>query len=243
MTARGVLGALIAAGAGLPFLPLWAALIIGVGAGLIVPLVQYLIEHILRLDDPTSSIATHGIPAVWGLLAVAVFADGHAGDGWNRISGTGVAGYLAATRDATVWPGQFHAQIAGALATFLTVFVLAWFLYAGIQSVTRAWRGEYTVRLPRRRPAKRTQPRRGVRRIGPRIHFVRAAAREAGQVPDAESVATLDRPKKIFDLSRIRSRSRDLWKGIIALLKDRTRAPTREAAPSTERTEPLDGDE
>jgi ammonia channel protein AmtB len=68
MTARGVLGALIAVGAGLPFYPLWATLAVGAGAGFLVPLVQYAIDHLLRLDDSTSAIAMHGMPALWGLL-------------------------------------------------------------------------------------------------------------------------------------------------------------------------------
>ena len=79
MTARGVLGAVVAASAGLPFVPLWAALAIGAGAGFLVPLVQYLIDHVLRLDDFTSAVAAHLVPGLWGLLAVGVFADGRAG--------------------------------------------------------------------------------------------------------------------------------------------------------------------
>ena len=167
MTARGVIGAVIAAGAGIPFMPSWAALAVGAGAGLLVPLVQYLVEHILRLDDPTSALATHACPALWGLLAVGLFADGHAGQGWNQIgagtyqgtAGQGVTGLLAATGYAWDWPGQFQAQAVGVAAAFLTSFFLSWLLFAAIQGLSRAWQGEYAIRLPKRPRRRRTRVR------------------------------------------------------------------------------------
>jgi len=190
MVARGVMGALVAVSACLPFVPLWAALAIGAGAGLLIPLVQYTVEHLLRLDDPTSAVATHGIPALWGLLALALFADGLAGQGWNRVgtesylgvSGQGVTGYLAAVGTVSDWPGQFQAQIAGAAAQFGTCFLLSLLLFAVLRGIGRAWMGEYTIRLPRRaRAYQRGRPRRqrrpAARRRGPKLHF----AREGGE--------------------------------------------------------------
>jgi Amt family ammonium transporter len=180
MTARGALGAAIAAGAGVPFVPFWAALAIGAGAGLLVPLVQYLVEHLLRLDDPTSAIATHGVPALWGLLTVGLFADGHAGQGWNGIGadayldveGQGITGYLAATGYVGDWPGQFQAQATGVVAIFLIAFFLSWLLFAAIQGLAHAWQGEYTIRLPKRPRHKRERPPTPQRRW-PRIRIVR----------------------------------------------------------------------
>jgi hypothetical protein len=188
MAARGALAATISAGAGLPFVPLWAVLAIGAGAGLLVPLVQYLVDHILRLDDATSALATHGVPALWGILAVGIFADGHAGQGWNRIPGQGVSGRLAAAPYAADWPGQFQAQTTGAVAVFVTAFVLSWLLYAAIQGLTRAWQGEYTVRLPPRPRTPARRPRKRDRR-GPRIRFVRQTAREPAKERAQETPA------------------------------------------------------
>ena len=154
--------------------PLWAALAIGAGAGLLVPLVQYLVERVLRLDDPTSAVATHGAPALWGLLAVGLLSDGRAGAGWNRIAGKEVSGYLAAA-----WPSQFQAQATAAIAVILSSFLLSWLLFAAIQGLTRAWQGEYTIRLPRRARTAQPRPRPRLRQRewrGPRIRLVREAA-------------------------------------------------------------------
>jgi ammonia channel protein AmtB len=189
MTARGVLGALIAVGAGLPFYPLWATLAIGAGAGLLVPFVQYAIDHLFRLDDPTSAIAMHGVPALWGLLAVGLFSSGRVGGEWNRVGaaaylgvdGQGVTGYLALPGYVSDWPGQFTAQAIGAAAICVTAFVLSWLLFALVQGITRAWQGEYTVRLPartvdRRRGRAAVSSGAGYAAVGrrwPRIRFVR----------------------------------------------------------------------
>jgi hypothetical protein len=207
MTARGILGAVVAASAGLPFVPLWAALAIGAGAGLLVPLVQYLIDHVLRLDDFTSAVAAHLVPGLWGLLAVGVFADGRVGQGWNQtglgayldVDRQGVTGLIASTGYASDWPGQFQAQAIGAAALFLTAFFMLWLLFAAIQSLTRAWQGEYAIRLPRRKRAKPTRPRgtrtrqdRAARAL--RRARVRAAPTEAPQEqleqPTAETLGS-----------------------------------------------------
>jgi Amt family ammonium transporter len=181
MTARGVLGALVAVGAGLPFLPPWAALAVGAGAGLLVPTIQYTIEHLLRFDDPTSAVATHGVPALWGLLAVGLLAGGRAGEGWNRVGagaylgveGQGVSGYLVLPGHVSDWPGQFRAQAIGVAAIGVAAFALSWLLFAGVQGLARAWGGEYTLRLPRR---PRRVRRGRVRRRWPRIRIVRQDA-------------------------------------------------------------------
>jgi hypothetical protein len=188
MVARGALGALIAVGPGAPFVLPWAALAIGAGAGLLVPFVQYTVEHLLRFDDPTSAIATHGVPALWGLLAVGLFSSGQAGVGWNRVgpgeylgvAGQGVSGYLVAMGRVSDWPGQFQAQALGVMAIGLVAFVLSWLLFAAVQGLSRAWVGEYTLRLPRRPKHRRTPPRgpQPKKRRWPRIRIVRPEASE-----------------------------------------------------------------
>jgi Amt family ammonium transporter len=203
MTARGVIGAGIAAGSCLPFVPFWAALAVGAAAGLLVPFVHYGIEHLLRLDDPTSVVATHGLPAILGLLAVGLFADGHAGSGWNRtgpatylgVSGQGVTGYVAAVGFASDWPGQIQAQVTGIVAICLTAFVLSGLLFAVARWLGRAWRGEYTVRLPARPRPRRTAESRPARRW-PRIRL----SRSVGSEPEPGSEAILpDGPAETTD--------------------------------------------
>lgn len=167
MTARGALGALIAASAGVLFMPLWAALAVGAIAGLLVPLAQYTMDYVLRLDDPTSAVATHGLPALWGLLAVGIWADGHAGQGWNGV-GRGVIGYLAGAEGGDRL-AQLRAQAIGAAAIALSCFFASWLLFAAIRQLRDAWQGEYTVRLPRR-PFPSLPRRR--RRWWPRVRFL-----------------------------------------------------------------------
>ncbi len=209
MTARGVLGALIAVGAGLPFYPLWATLAVGAGAGLLVPFVQYAVDHLLRLDDPTSAIAMHGVPARGGLLAVGLFAGGRAGDGWNRVGavaylgvdGQGVTGYLALPGYVGDWPGQFTAQVIGAMAIGVTAFVLSWLLFALVQGITRAWQGEYTVRLPLRTYGRRQARGPGYAPAGrrwPRIRFVRTEQETLAPQPEADT-SELDQGAQVAD--------------------------------------------
>ncbi len=147
MAARGLAAGLIAISAACPFVPPWAALIIGAVAGLSLPLGIYLVEYLLRLDDPAAAIATHGLSGLWGLLAVAIFADGIYGAGWNGIgteeylgiAGQGVSGYLVASGFQLDFPNQLFAQLAG-IAT-ITVFasVLAWVTFKALHLLAKAW--------------------------------------------------------------------------------------------------------
>jgi Amt family ammonium transporter len=219
MAARGAVGGAIAIGAGLSFIPFWAALAVGASAGLLVPLVQYLVEHVLRLDDPTSAVATHGVPALWGLLAVGLFADGRAGAEWNRVVGQGVSGYLASG-----WLNQFQAQATAAIAVMLSAFLLSWLLFATIQGLTRAWQGEYTIRLPRGARIKRPRPRLQLREWhGPRIRFVRQEKPAPEPPPD---VAEPPEPVP----SRFRTWLGAAWDRVGALRPSTRRKPQEEPA-------------
>lgn len=146
MVARGVAAGAIAMLAAGPLAPPWAALLIGTVAGLAVPLATYAVDHIFRLDDPTAVVATHGLGAIWGLLAVAFFADGLAGRGWNGIgtdqylgvAGQGVTGLFAAARMQPDWPGQMQAQIIGLMAVALIPFFAATVWLAALAVLDRA---------------------------------------------------------------------------------------------------------
>jgi Amt family ammonium transporter len=74
--ARGTVAGLVAASAACAFVPGWAAGVIGAVGGLLSVLVLYVWEQMLRMDDPSAAVATYGLPGIWGVLALAVFADG-----------------------------------------------------------------------------------------------------------------------------------------------------------------------
>jgi len=145
MGPRGALAGLIAISAGAPFMPTWAALVTGAIAGLLLPLTIYAIDHILRLDDATAAIASYGLPGLWGLLAVALFADGRWGQNWNGVggpSGSGVSGLLVAP-GLRPDSGQLGAQVWGGIALFALGFVLPWGAFKLIAALS-------SLRLPGR---------------------------------------------------------------------------------------------
>lgn len=134
MVARGAAGGLVAVSAGAPFFPSWAALVVGGVAGLLVPLGVYLVDRVLRLADAPASVATAVLPGLWGLLAVALFADGRWGQGWNGVGaevyrtiiGQGVSGFLVAPGFLGDGPGQLVAQVVAAVALGLLGFAGGW---------------------------------------------------------------------------------------------------------------------
>jgi len=121
MVARGAVAGTVAISAGAPFLPPWAALAVGAVAGLLLPLGAYGVDRLLRLADATAAVATTALSGLWGLLAIALFADGLSGQGWNgigaetyrEVAGQGVTGFLAAPGMVGDGPGQLIAQAAG----------------------------------------------------------------------------------------------------------------------------------
>jgi Amt family ammonium transporter len=138
MVARGAAGGLVALSAGAPFLPPWAALVVGVVAGLLVPLGVYLVDRLLRLADATAAVAVAALPGLWGLLAVALFADGRWGQGWNGVGaevyrtiiGQGVSGFLVAPGFLGDGPGQMVAQVVAVVAIGLLGFAGGWLIMA-----------------------------------------------------------------------------------------------------------------
>jgi Amt family ammonium transporter len=124
MSARGAAAGFVAVAAGAPFFPPWAALVVGAVAGGLLPLGVSVVERVLRLSDTTATVALGTTAGSWGLLAVALFADGSSGQGWNGIGATeyhtvlgqGVTGFLPAPGMIGDGQGQLVAQLAGATA-------------------------------------------------------------------------------------------------------------------------------
>jgi len=123
LAARGLAAGWGAALAAAPFVPPWAALVIGVLGGLLFSFVLYLTNVVMRLRDAAATVALGLVGGLWGLLSVALFADGQAGQGWNGVtisSGNGGVSGIIFGGGA----GQLMAQLVGIVA--VGVWGLLW---------------------------------------------------------------------------------------------------------------------
>jgi Amt family ammonium transporter len=135
VAARGVIGGLIVSTPLAPFAPTWAALLAGAIGGALIVLGSFAMERRLRYDDSIGAVALGAIGGVWALLAVGLIADGTYGAGWNNVGasehvgvpGQGVTGLIAGANLPND-PGQFTAQLTGAIAIALFAFVITWLL-------------------------------------------------------------------------------------------------------------------
>jgi Amt family ammonium transporter len=69
----GLIGGLVAISAGLAVVTSIGAVIIGLVAGILVPIIVLELDLTARMDDPIGLIAIHGVGAIWGILATAIF--------------------------------------------------------------------------------------------------------------------------------------------------------------------------
>ena len=128
ISCNGLLGGLVAITAPCAFVSPWAALIIGIVAGLITDWSVIMLERHLHVDDPVGAIAVHGVCGLWGALALGIFADGTYGVGWNGVAGP-VRGLLFGD------PSQFVAQLIGVGTNLVVIFVLAIAFFAIVERV------------------------------------------------------------------------------------------------------------
>ncbi len=106
---NGALAGLVAITAPCAFVAPWAAVVIGVIAGLVMIWGEGFVENTLKADDPVGAVTVHGILGFVGLLMVGIFADGSYG-----VSGIIVGNF-----------NQFVIQLIGAIA------IMAWALITG----------------------------------------------------------------------------------------------------------------
>jgi ammonium transporter, Amt family len=146
MAARGLAAGWGAALAGAAFLPPWAALVVGLIAGLIFPLLLYLVDVVLHWKDSAATVALGLTGGLWGVLSTAFLADGRWGAGWNGVGADarGVAGLIRGNTD------QLLAQLLGLLA--LGTWGLLWGLLLGGFSRLSLSRGRDTSRSRQLRP-------------------------------------------------------------------------------------------
>jgi Amt family ammonium transporter len=83
---NGMLGGLVAISAPCAFVSPFIAFLIGGVAGVLVPACVLHLER-KGLDDPVGAVSVHGAAAVWGMVALGLFADGSFGDGYNGVAG------------------------------------------------------------------------------------------------------------------------------------------------------------
>ncbi len=140
MSARGAVAGFVAVSAGAPFVPPWAALVIGAGAGLLLPLGVYLMDRVLYLPDGAATTPLGIIGGLWGALAVAIFADGRWGQGWNgvgadvyhTIAKMGVTGLFPAEGFVGDGLGQSICQLVGIGVVGLLAFLVGWLVFLGL---------------------------------------------------------------------------------------------------------------
>jgi ammonium transporter, Amt family len=122
MAGNGAIGALVAITAPSGYVEAWAAPIIGLIAGIIVPLGVYAIDR--YIDDPVGALTAHGLCGVWGTLACGLFTS------------PGLAAYNAVGEAGLVYTGSFHqlgTQALGIVVVFSFVFALSYITFYAIK--------------------------------------------------------------------------------------------------------------
>ena len=74
MVLNGILGGLVGITAGADSFTGGSAILIGLIAGIIIPLSIVFFDKTLKLDDPVGATSVHGVCGIWGTLAVGIFS-------------------------------------------------------------------------------------------------------------------------------------------------------------------------
>ncbi len=130
LTANGLLGGLVAITASCGSVENWAAIVIGIIAGMVVYAGVMINENRLKLDDPVGAIAVHGYCGSWGLLSVGIFSVG---------MGNGIladAAYAAAGAGLIYGEiNQFLIQVAGMVLSIVWATVISFIIFKAIDLV------------------------------------------------------------------------------------------------------------
>jgi len=126
MAGNGALAGLVAITAPCAWVESWAAVVIGLIAGIIVVKGVEIIDN-RGIDDPVGAIAVHGLSGAWGLASVGIFADGTYGN--YTTDAPYVIGVLYGGGF-----GQLLAQLIGIGANFIWVFGVAYVTFRIIKS-------------------------------------------------------------------------------------------------------------
>jgi len=122
MAGNGAIGALVAITAPSGYVAPWAGVVIGLIAGIIVPLGVYAIDK--KLDDPVGALTAHGLCGVWGTLSCGLFTL----PALAKFNTVGQGG-LFYTGSFT----QLGRQALGIVTVFAFVFVLSYATFWAIR--------------------------------------------------------------------------------------------------------------
>jgi Amt family ammonium transporter len=127
MALNGVLAGLVAVTAPCAWIEAWAAVVIGLIAGILVVVSVFTIER-FHIDDPVGAVSVHGVNGFWGLISVGIFADGTYGNySTDAPFATGLL-YGGGT-------GQLISQVIGACVAALWAFACGYILFRIMDSV------------------------------------------------------------------------------------------------------------
>ena len=128
MSVNGVLAGLVAITAPCAFVDSWAAVTIGLIAGLIVCWASVLLEK-WKIDDPVGAVPVHFFNGLWGVLAVGIFANGNPDTAaWNGVE-SAVTGLLYGGTT------QIFAQLAEVGSIFVFVFGLTYVFFKALAAL------------------------------------------------------------------------------------------------------------
>jgi Amt family ammonium transporter len=131
MTCNGLLGGLVAITAPCYWVSPAGAVMIGVLAGIVVPLAVDALEW-FRVDDPVGAVAVHGACGVLGTLAIGLFATGQFGiptpDGVDTETVVKGLFYGGGT-------DQLRAQLIGSISAIVIVSIASVILMYGVKAM------------------------------------------------------------------------------------------------------------
>ena len=123
ITGNGVIAGLVAITAPSGYDEFWAAVPIGLVAGMLVVVSVVLIDRVL--DDPIGALSSHGVAGVWGTLSCGLFTSPR------------LASYNAVGKPGFVYNGsldQIAAQGLGVVSAFASVFVVSFAVFFVIKA-------------------------------------------------------------------------------------------------------------
>jgi ammonium transporter, Amt family len=110
LCANGWLAGLVASSASAALVQPMPALVIGIAAGVMTPLLVEVLELAVAIDDPSGAITVHAAGGLWGLIAAGIFSSE---------------------------PGQFLAQLVGVATLLGLVLPLIYLVFGGLNRAVR----------------------------------------------------------------------------------------------------------
>lgn len=119
-TLNGALAGLVAITASCAFVEPWAAVVIGLIAGVLVVFSAKFFEKI-KVDDPIFALSVHGAAGIWGTLANGFFAT----EELAGYVGVGKAGLFYGGGGEQLWV-QIESFVVGGAFAFVASFIVLW---------------------------------------------------------------------------------------------------------------------